>query len=386
MREGRAVKLSLLPVASFALFLMAAGCSSTTIEAGGPQPSTPPETTPPTDEVTPDPKAEACKAEDSALQAGLDKAHAKDTDAVLAVKTPSCGARTLTSGPSKIDAAKLHRIGSVTKTYVAAVVLGLAHDGALSLDDKLSKWVTDVPNGDGITVRQLLNHTSGLFNYTNDTSFQKTGMTRKWTPRELVDVAVKNPPYFEPGSGWTYSNTNFVLLGMIAEKAGNAKIGALVRTRVLAKAGLTATFFDGEEPVQGAMAPAQDSRGGDATVVADPSWAWAAGAIVATPNDVVTWIEKLGSGTFHDPATQQALLVPVKTDSRNIDYGLGVMLFGRAVTAGGGPGIGHGGDIPGYHTQAFYFPEKQTTIVSIVDSDAEDPNEVSLEALKVLFK
>ena len=380
------MKLSLLPVASFALFLMAAGCSSETTEATSPQPTTTPETTPPTDEVTPDPKAEACKAEDAALQAGLDKAHAKDTDAVLAVKTPSCGARTLTSGPSKTDASKLHRIGSVTKTYVAAVVLGLAHDGALGLDDKLAKWVTDVPNGDGITVRQLLNHTSGLFNYTNDKSFQKNGMTRKWTPRELVDVAVKNPPYFEPGAGWTYSNTNYVLLGMIAEKAGNAKIGALVRTRVLAKAGLTATFFDGEEPVQGTMAPAQDAVGGDATVVADPSWAWAAGAIVATPADVVTWIEKLGNGTFHDTATQQALLKQVKTENRRIDYGLGVMLFGKSVTGGGGPGIGHGGDIPGYHTQAFYFPEKQTTIVAIVDSDAEDPNDVSLEALKVLFE
>lgn len=167
MRPRRVVKLSLISAAPFALLLMAAGCSATTTETNDPRP-TPPVTEPPP-EPTPDPKVEACKAEDAALQAGLDKAHAADTDAVLAIRNPACGP-------------------------------------------------------------------------------------------------------------------------------------------------------------------------------------------------------------------------PVKTDQRNIDYGLGVMLFGRAVTAGGGPGIGHGGDIPGYHTQAFYFPEKQTTIVAIVDSDAEDPNDVSIEALKVLFE
>lgn len=381
------MKLSLIEAASIAaLLVMAAGCGASTTEDGGPQPTTPPVTPEPTPEPTPDPKVEACKAENAALQAGLDKAHAKDTDAVLAVRNPSCGARTLTSGPSKIDAGRLHRIGSVTKTYVAAVVLGLVHDGALALDDKLSKWVTGVPNGDAITIRHLLTHTSGLFNYTNDKTFQKTPFTKKWTPQELVDVATKNPPYFEPGTSWTYSNTNFILLGMIAEKAANAKIGALVRTRVLEKAGLSATFFDGEEPMKGTLAPGLDSLGRDVTTQMDPSWAWAAGAIAATPDDVAKWIEALGSGTFHDPATQKELLTPVKTDQRSIDYGLGVMLFNRSITAGAGPGIGHGGDIPGFHTQAFYFPEKQTTVVAIVDSDAEDPNDVSIEALQVLFR
>src|SRR5262245_21987322 len=119
---------------------MAAGCGASTTEDGGPQPTTPPVTPEPTPEPTPDPKVEACKAENAALQAGLDKAHSTDTDAVLAIRNPSCGARTLTSGPSKIDPKRLHRVGSVTKTYVAAVVLGLVHDGVVSFDDKLTKW------------------------------------------------------------------------------------------------------------------------------------------------------------------------------------------------------------------------------------------------------
>ena len=365
-----------------------AACSVTTDGASSPAPAatTPPAADPqPEPEPTLDPKAVACAAENAALQKGLDKAHATDTDAVLAVRNPACGARVLTSGPSKIDGTRLHRIGSVTKTFISAVVLTLAKDGALGLDDKLSKWVTDVPGGDGITIRQLLDHSSGLFNYTDDATFWKSAPSKVWKPRELVDVGVKNPVYFAPGSSWHYSNTNFILLGMIAESAGKAKIGALVRTRVLAKAGLAATFFDGEEPVTGTMAPAQDSNGKDATTVADPSWAWAAGAMVATPADVALWIEKLGSGAFHDPAMQKELLTTVATDSAGLEYGLGIMVFGRQITAGAGPGIGHGGDIAGYHTQSFYFPEKKTTLVAIVDSDAENPNDVSLEALKVLF-
>jgi D-alanyl-D-alanine carboxypeptidase len=371
--------------------LAAAACSvtactsSTDASSSTPDPVVAPAPDPAPSESEPDPQIALCAAQTAKLQAGLDKAHSKDTEAVIAVKNASCGMRVLLSGPAKIDKTHLHRVGSVTKTYVAAVVLTLAKDGALSLDDKVSKWVPDLAGGDGISVRQLLNHSSGLFNYTDDQTFRRTGFLKVWTPRQLVSVAEANPVYFEPGKGWHYSNTNYILLGMIAEGAGKAKIGALVRARVLTKAGLTSTFFDGEEPVAGTMAPGQGTTGEDVTKFADPSWAWAAGAIVATPEDVTSWIEMLGSGAFHDPAMQQQLLTPFPTDDKSLGYGLGIMLFGRNITAGGGPGIGHGGDIPGYHTQAFYFPEKHTTLVSIVDSDAESSNDVSIAALDVLF-
>ena len=347
---------------------------------------TPPPATAPTTPPPATTKPTACDTQNAALQKGLDLAHAKDTEAVLSIRNPACGARTLTSGVSKIDGKALHRIGSVTKTYTTAVILSLASEGALTLDDKLSKYVPDVPNGDVITLRQLLDHSSGLFNYTDDKTFQKSPTTKVFQPIDLVHFSTQNPVYFAPGTSWHYSNTNFILLGMIAEQVGKAKIGALVRTRVLAKAGLASTFFVGEEPVTGTLAPALSSTGADATNVLDPSWSWSAGAIVATPSDVALWVEKIGSGTFYDAATQKELLTTVPTDQQGIDYGLGIMVFGAQITDGAGEGIGHGGDIPGYHTQAFYFPAKKTTIVAIVDSDAENPNDVSLAALKVLFK
>jgi D-alanyl-D-alanine carboxypeptidase len=376
--------------ASFLMALALAACSGSTDQpaAAGPAATPAPTTTmDPAPAPSPTPAAPtACDLENAALQKGLDGAHAKTTEAVLAVRNVACGARTLVSGPSKADAKSLHRVGSVTKTFTAAVILSLEKDGVLGLDDKLSKWVPDVTGGDGITLRQLLDHQSGLFNYTDDTAFEKTAPTTVYTPRQLVDVSLRNPVYFPPGTSWHYSNTNFILLGLVAEAAGQAKLGVLIRTRVLEKAGLTATFFDGEEALGGTLAPAQNAKGGDATKVIDPSWAWAAGSIVATPGDLAIWIEKLGSGTFYDAAQQKELLTTVPTGMANLDYGLGIIVFGAAITAGAGIGIGHDGDIPGYHTQAFHFPDKKTTLVAIVDSDAESANDVSLAALKVLFK
>lgn len=364
-----------------------AACSSDTAN-GAPEsyPPTTPATDPPA-EPEPDPATrQACAAETAKLQAGLDKARDLDTDAVLAVKNPTCGLRVLTSGPSKQSGKELHRIGSVTKSYVAAVVVSLAHDGALGLDDAVSRWVADVPNGDAITVRQLLNHTSGLFNYTEDKPFVSKAVTKDhlWSPRELLDVAFAHPPDFAPGQSWHYSNTNYVLLGLVAEAAGKAKIGPLVRTRVLAPIGATATFFDGEEPLPGELALGVDARGRDMRVVG-PSWAWAAGAMVAAPADVVLWIEKLGNGTFHDAASQTKVFTSVSTDQKSVRYGLGLMVLDEMVTGGAGTGYGHGGDTPGYHTQAFYFPASQTTIVSIVDSDAAPANDVTAAALGALF-
>ena len=332
----------------------------------------------------------ACVARAAALQKGLDGAHGKTTNAVLAIRDPACGAMFVTSGPGHVDATKLHRIGSVTKTYVAAVILGLVNAGKLSLDgDFLSQWVTTIPNAATITVRQLLSHTGGVFSYTADTAFESAvaaNPTMVWAPADIVAVAARNTPYFAPGQGWTYSNTDYILLGIIAEAVTGAKIGALVRQMVLTKAGLGATFFDGEEPIVGELAEGLGTAGQDETHYADPSYAWAAGAIAATPGDVALWMEQVGNGTFYDAATQAELTTPAPMSSMSgAAYGLGIILFDASITAGGGPAIGHDGAIPGYGTQAFYFTEKKTTLVSIVDSDADDPNNVSLAALTVLF-
>jgi CubicO group peptidase (beta-lactamase class C family) len=119
------------------------------------------------------------------------------------------------------------RIGSITKTFTATLLLILADEKKLGLDDPVSKYVAWVPNGDRITLRMLADMTAGLHSYTQDDAWVKVAFSnfgRVWTPRELVDVGLRSPPDFPPGQGWHYSNTNYVLLGMILEQVTGKKI------------------------------------------------------------------------------------------------------------------------------------------------------------------
>jgi len=338
-----------------------------------------------TDTASPsDGRPEACEAIDVELQAALDGARGKSANATLAVKDEACGLRAFVTGdPANATLDSVWRIGSVTKTFVSAVILGLVKDGKVSLTDPLSKWVDAVPKTDGVTVRMLLNHTSGIYNYTEDAAFF-ADRAKKWTPREIVDLATKNDPYFAPGADFHYSNTNYVLLGMIAEKASGKKIGPLVRERTLVPAGLTRTWFDGEETVGGTLAKGLSATGKDVTFLGDISGPWAAGAMVAPAIDLARWASLLyGTTTIFD-ADQRAMLLadPVSGGS----YGLGVEILPAKVTVGGGQALGHSGAIDGFATQMFWFEGKKTAVASIVNRSGGDANTVTLAAIKILFR
>jgi len=238
-----------------------------------------------------------------------------------------------------------------------------------------------VTGADVITVRELMNHSSGIFNYTEDNNFNAASTNTAISPKELVAIANRHDPYFAPGRGWHYSNTNYIILGMISEALGGASVAAMIRARVLERAHLRATFFEGEDVVSGDLAGPVSSADQD-TPRARPASAWAAGAMVATPDDVASWMEQVGSGRFYGSATERELLTTVSTGTA-VEYGLGIMVFPRTIT-GAGPAIGHFGDISGYHSQALYFTESATTIVSIVDSDTDSPANVMRSALLVL--
>ncbi|MBK7583118.1 MAG: beta-lactamase family protein [Myxococcales bacterium] len=331
-------------------------------------------------------KSAACIAQDTKLQAALDAARTKtgSRDAALAVTTPECGQETFVSGESGLTGNEVFRIGSVTKTYVAAVVMKLVGAGKLSLDDHLDKWISGVPNGDAISVRMLLSHQSGIFNYTTDPNFL-ADLKKKWTPDELVQLAASHGAVDPPGSVWKYSNTNYVCLGIIAEKLGGKGIAEQIRAELLGPQALKHTFFDGEEPVGDPLAPGFDAGGSDSTNAVDPSGPWAAGAIVATPADTALWIEALATGKVLAPAEQTQMETGVPIPGAPASYGLGLLMLDAAVTAGAGKAYGHDGSINGYHTQAFHFRDSKTTIVSIVNQDGANPNDVTLAALTTLF-
>jgi D-alanyl-D-alanine carboxypeptidase len=299
---------------------------------------------------------------------------------VAAVITPECGlwrGAVGTAGDGEpLTPEHLLRVGSVTKTYVSATILSLAADGALGLDDTLDTWQPDVPGAGVITVRQLLDHTSGLYNYTDDEDFFAGILADPmavYSPAELVAVATAHPPYFAPGAGWYYSNTNYILLGMIIEAVTGEPVAAAMRARLLDPQSLEHTFLDGDEPVQGALAHGFDRDGADVTFALHPSAAWAAGAITATAGDLADWAMALYGGGVVAPALRDDMLdlVDVGDLLPGASYGLGVIAFDAGVV--GTPLIGHGGAIPGFLSEMYYLPDHDSVIVTIVNSEEADP-------------
>jgi len=355
---------------------------------GGPGPGSDSDSGAPADGSTSDGSASTppCDGtETTAVQSAIDAAHPASTHVVAAVKTP-CGLRYFTSGPSKVDAAKLHRFASVSKTYTGAVVLKLVEDGLVSLDDPASKWLTGIPGGETIHVRHLLQHMSGL-------APTNVNVSAPTTPDKMLSSSFQQGQRFTAGSKWEYQNINFVALGVIAEKVTNKTLPNLVRERILMPLGVTATFFEGGETVAGDIVAAETAAGRPGNYSINASAVWGAGSMVGTPSDAAAWIEAIGNGQFLDPtvAAEQKVGVDIATGMK---YGLALWDLEPNATFGGGVGYGHYGDLTsadifngncGYHTAAFYFPERKTTIVTILDYEPSDAN-TSRDAFNAVMK
>ena len=251
------------------------------------------------------------------------------------------------------------RVGSITKSFVATVVLQLVGEGKLTLDDTLDHWLPGVvPDATGVTIRELLNHTSGIPNYTNEVTFDTALVStpsRVWTPQELVSFVDQRPPLFSPGARWSYSNTNFILLGLIVERITGRPLGAELRDRIFAPLRLVHTSF----PTASTSMPAPFAHGyllpnnglvpvrtyKDVTAWS-PSWAWAAGAVVSTADDLARFYGALLSGDVLKPELLAAMedTVPVTTDPGGPGYGLGLMRDETACS----DTWGHDGAVPGY--------------------------------------
>lgn len=258
------------------------------------------------------------------------------------------------------------RIGSITKTFVATVILQLVDEGKLTLNDPLSKFNLGVtiPNAQNITVRDLLDMSSGLFNFV-DLPKIKTG---KWGPdtmldtRMLVKLAVAEKPYFPPGTSFQYSNTNYLILGLIIERITGQNISEQIETRILKPYHLTGTSY----PATLAM-PEPSAHGYSLTddkIWTDVGNGWpialtgSAGEMISNLADMKRWVYLYYTGATNAPATQAARLACL-TQSSNFSYGLGIFC-----THGW---FGQGGVVPGYDTTAFYFPAQKITIVVLVN-------------------
>ena len=276
-------------------------------------------------------------------------------------------------------------IGSVTKSFTAAVALQLQEEGVLSLDDPLSQWLPEmaaqVPNGEQMTLRQLANHTSGIWDYgdpileageTDTSLLQKT-----FSPEELMAYALENgEPEFEPGEDQAYSNTNYILLGMALEAAAGQSMAELYQTRIFTPLGMNNSVLLEGVPQEGQIVQAYFmANSDDAELVNATDWnasqAWTAGAIVSTAEDMALYTEALASGAlFTDPDSLAQMTAFQEVDPIKFGlmtgYGLGVGVLPLEATAA----WGHTGGTAGHATLIMTIPEKDTNIVYLTNSTA----------------
>lgn len=301
-----------------------------------------------------------------ALQAALDGVVGSKGTAIAAIKAP-CGTRVLTSGPTKTAATDVHMMGSVTKTLVSSAVLKLVEDGKLSLDDSVSRWIPDVPGGDAVRVRHLLQHTSGLAEFTGPGWFLQYTTNHSFTPQELLSQGFSKGSQSAPGTKFLYANTNYVALGLIVEKVSGQWLQDFIRARLLEPLGLETISFSASEPIRGKLV----GKG------ANFSGLWGAGDAVTTAKDLATWIEARATGNVHGATMTAEMHESAGVDvGSDMDYGLGEMTLGPSHTDGGGDrAYGHDGLVPfTYLADAFHFPQRETTVVVLLDYVPADPS------------
>ncbi|PPK63746.1 serine hydrolase domain-containing protein [Actinokineospora auranticolor] len=287
------------------------------------------------------------------------------------VRTVGSGVATL-DPPRAIRGSDPFRIASVTKTFTATVVLQLVGEGRIRLTDSIERWLPGtVPGGDRITVRQLLNQTTGLYDYSEDPEWLATAMadpTRGWSPRELIAVGLGRPPLFPPGTRWSYSNTNYLLVGLIAEQATGRSLARLVADRITSPLGLRDTYLATDarvrpDHIHGYTANPDGTR--TDTTTWSPTLAGATGAVVSTQQDVARFYRALLTGELLERPQLRDMLTTVEVPERNGGYGLGIYYVDTPC----GRVWGHAGDFPGYHTIAYQDRAGKRSAVLFVATD-----------------
>ncbi len=374
--------------------LLIASCTSNTEPATQSSPAT-------TTATTVAPKSDALKAIDAkAFQAVVDDAakKLKVPGAMVLLRTPqgdfTAPYGTTQLGAQTLPAADTHfRIASNTKTMTAALIVLLAQDGKLKFTDPVSAYVPDVPNGENITVAQLLKLRTGLYGYTADpelAAVMDADPGKAWTPQEVLAIAFRHPPQFAPDASYEYSNTNYALLGLIAEKVGGQPLAQQLQDRLFGPVGLAQTSLPAADDTS---IPAPYSHGymygGSFYALADDpypadmqaaaqagtlqpidytnqnsSYATAAGGAISTAADLATWMKALVSGNVFNADFHQQWLAsrqaedPDAPDGQQYGYGISYQSFGPNAAM-----FYHGGELPGFNSFMGYDPDNDVTLV-----------------------
>lgn len=275
--------------------------------------------------------------------------------------------------------------GSIGKTFVAAIVLQLVEEKKLSLDDKVEtyfkhcQWFSRVPNAGKLTIRMLLNHTGGLPEHILSDEFRTIIIKtpdRIYKPEELIAYILDKKPVHEAGNGWSYSDTDYIFLGMIIEKITGHTYYDVLKQRILVPFGLAHTSpanrreleglaagYTGKEPFYFPRKVLVDGK-----YVVNPQFEWTGGGLLTTSLDLARWAKMLYEGKVISPASLEKMLQTIDTQTEkpnNFGYGLGVQVWESEA----GVIYGHGGIFPGYQSQMEYLPGYKFSIALQVNTD-----------------
>jgi D-alanyl-D-alanine carboxypeptidase len=373
--------------------LLVASCSSTA------EPTNP--SAPATSAASAAPKASALKTIDpkafqAAVAAAADKLmvpgamvvlHTPQGDFNAAVGTTELGAQT------PPDANTHFRIASNTKTMTAALIVLLAQDGKLKFSDPVSVYVANVPNGENITIAELLKMRTGLYGYSDAPEFSAAldaDPAKVWTPQEVLDIAFRHPPEFAPDASYGYSNTNYALLGLVAEKVGERPLAQQFQDRLFGPIGLHQTSLPAADDTS---IPAPSSHGymygGTSYAMVDEqypadmqaamragtlkpidytnqnsSYATAAGGAISTADNLAAWMKALVTGKVFNADFHQQWLTslqaedPQAPDGQKYGYGISYQRFGPHAAM-----YYHGGELPGFNSFMGYDPDNDVALV-----------------------
>lgn len=337
------------------------------------------------------------------LQSALAKA-AKDMNipgAFVLLRTPQ-GEFALPYGTTKLnesiapDINTHFRIASVTKTMTAAVIMQQVQEGKLSFADPVSKFLPDVPNGYHISIADLLKMRSGLYNYTESPILSESldkQPDKAWTTKEILAIAFGQPPYFKPDSAYNYSNTNYALLGLIAEKLDKKPLAKIFEDRLFTPLGMKNTSLPTSNTLPKPYSPGYQygsasyaltdkpypedmqaaAKNGslkpiDYTLL-NPSYALAAGGVISTTHDLSIWVKALVSGKVFNPDYQRVWLDSLQAEDKDKpngqQYGYGVI----KINVGPNRVYYHGGECPGYNTFMGYDPDNKVTLIVWTNMD-----------------
>ena len=279
-----------------------------------------------------------------------------------------------------IDETTLFDIGSVSKQFTASVVLGLVDDGVLTPADTVASWLPDVtgPAGD-VTIEQLLHHRSGIPDYTNRLLQNGLSLESEATQADAIESVAVTPLDFAPGSRFSYSNTNYVLLAEIAQRAGGEPFVDLVAARVLEPAGMSTAFVHDYSATPAPMATSYEPGPGDDFVAL--IWRWTQvgdGAIHASVTDMLAWGRYLLEPQSSTPLVSRLAAGSEPVSDGNLDsYGAGVFV----TELEGRPVVEHRGEWQGFVTYFAVVPDDGLTVTALCNRTDADPRRLAVDAL-----